>query len=230
MRNSTKIIQQEREYWTNKTEFEWLSEKGIANVLKLLPHTQGDVLELCSGSGMFTKHIQGNYNTYTCLDISMPLLDTLKKALPSIAIIEGNAEAPLLPPDSYDAVLVFAGLHHLTNITATLQNAHKLLRVGGTFMAFEPNKDCWYRLFMLPLRRLLKIYTEDEIFLSPGYLHKEMASAHFENITIDYVTPDYNPSRLSMLNKILAGCMKIASSLIPGRLGQSFFIISGRKK
>jgi len=56
-----------------------------------------------------------------------------------------------------------------------------------------------------------------------------MASAHFENITIDYVTPDYNPSRLNVLNKMLALCMKIASSFIPGRVGQSFFIIAGKK-
>jgi len=43
------------------------------------------VLELCSGSGMFTKYVKKEYNSYTCLDLSNTLLDKLNDFIPHIS-------------------------------------------------------------------------------------------------------------------------------------------------
>jgi len=226
----TKLIEREREYWEAVTEFEWLSESGIRSVLDMFPPINGDVLELCSGSGMFTRRIQEDYSSYTCLDLSQSLLDSLHKDLPNIIPTQGNAENPDFPATSFDMVLVFAGLHHIPDEAKAIKRAQELLRPGGVFVAFEPNADCWYRKPMLRMKRLLNLYTEDERFLKPGDIHQQMNNAGYKEIELKYLTPVYNPAHLrTRFNKILSGMMGIASNLNKASSWQSFFIILGYK-
>jgi ubiquinone/menaquinone biosynthesis C-methylase UbiE len=157
-------------------------------------------------------------------------LDSLHKELPKITPVQGNAEDPDFPPDSFDRVLVFAGLHHLPDEVRAIRNAYTLLRPGGIFMAFEPNLNCWYRKPMLNLKNLLKLYTEDERFLSPLDVHQAMETTGFDNIQTKFETPEYNPAHLnSALNKLLWKLMHVTSTLSAGPAWQSFFVIIGKK-
>ena len=226
----TKLLEREREYWEAVTEFEWLSEDGIRSVLGLFPPIHGDVLELCSGSGMFTRRIPEEYLSYTCLDLSQSLLDRLHTDLPNITPTQGNAENPEFPPASFDMVLVFAGLHHIPDEAKAIKRAQELLRPGGVFAAFEPNADCWYRKPMLRMKQLLNLYTEDERFLKPDDIHQQMKTAGYKEIELKYLTPVYNPAHLRTgFNKILSSMMMIASKLNNAPRWQSFFIILGYK-
>jgi ubiquinone/menaquinone biosynthesis C-methylase UbiE len=223
-------LAREAEYWEDRIEFEWLSERGIQSILDIVPPVRGDVLELCSGSGMFTKRIPDRYDSYTCLDLSGSLLERLYQVLPQIRPVQGNAEDPDFPPASFDMVLVFAGLHHLPDEVRAVRNGYNLLRTGGSFVAFEPNLDCWYRKPMLKLKNLLKLYTEDERFLSPQDVYQAMETVGFKNIQTKFETPEYNPAHLSsVLNKLLWKLMHLASSLGEGPAWQSFFVIIGKK-
>jgi len=228
--DQTKLLAREREYWEAVSEFEWLSESGIQSVLEMFPPIRGDVLELCSGSGMFTRRIPEDYSSYTCLDLSQSLLDSLHKDLPIITPVQGNAENPEFPPSSFDMVLVFAGLHHIPDEAKAISRAQELLRPGGVFAAFEPNADCWYRKPMLRMKRLLNLYTEDERFLKPGDVHQQMKTAGYNKIELKYRTPVYNPAHLrTRFNKILSGMMRITSNLNKAPSWQSFFIVLGYK-
>ncbi len=222
------IIKREREYWQYRSELEWLSEKGIKNVMSIIPPISGDILELCSGSGMFTKRIPPNYNTYTCLDLSHPLLKTLHKELPQIRPVQGNAEEPVFSTESFDMVLVFAGLHHLPDMDKAIHSAYRVLRPGGTFIAFEPNEDCWYRRPMLYMNSILDLYTDDERFLTPKEVTASLENSGFRDITAHYISPDYSHSHLStFFNKVLARMIRIASSLSSLPNWQSFFVVNG---
>jgi SAM-dependent methyltransferase len=223
-------LKRERAYWENHTRFEWLSQAGIQSVLNLIPPITGDVLELCSGSGMFTKRIPEIYRSYTCLDLSQTLLDSLNQSVPQITPVQGNAERPGFPPDTFDVVLVFAGLHHIPNENLAIQRSYPLLRPGGVFVAFEPNAGCWYRKPMLKMKHLLHLYTEDERFLQPVDIFNKMGAAGFGKIEIKYCTPEYNPAHLgSRLNKFLSALMRFASKLSTSPNWQSFFVITGQK-
>jgi ubiquinone/menaquinone biosynthesis C-methylase UbiE len=223
-------LAREREYWSACDEFEWLSEQGIQSVLNLLPPIQGDILELCSGSGMFTKRVPKQFTSYTCLDLSKSLLENLHKQLPEIIPVLGNAENPDFPSASFDMVLVFAGLHHIPDEAKVMRSAYKLLRPNGVFAAFEPNADCWYRKPMLRMKRLLKLYTEDERFLHPADIYQEMEKAQYKKIELKYLTPGYNPTHLrTTINHMLANLMRVASKLNNDPAWQSFFIIKGYK-
>jgi SAM-dependent methyltransferase len=224
------FLKRERDYWEALTEFEWLSESGIESVLDLLPPIRGDVLELCSGSGMFTKRVPKKFKSYTCLDLSQSLLDSLLRVCPDIIPVQGNAENPEFPPASFDMVLVFAGLHHIPDEDKAIENAYTLLRPGGLLVAFEPNADCWFRKPMLKLKKILNLYTDDERFLVPGDISQKMGSTGFKDIEIKYRTPEYNPEHLrTLLNKLLSRLMMIASRLNGAPNWQSFFVIVGTK-
>jgi SAM-dependent methyltransferase len=225
-----RILKRERAYWENRTRFEWLSPAGIQSVLDLIPPVRGDVLELCSGSGMFTRRIPATYDSYTCLDLSQTLLDHLNQSVPQIVPVQGNAERPGFPPDCFDTVLVFTGLHHIPNENLAIQRAYPLLRPGGVFVAFEPNAACWYRRPMLKMRHLLHLYTDDERFLRPADIFDKMEAAGFGKIEIKYCTPEYNPAHLgSRLNKFLSTLMQFAAKLSTAPNWQSFFVITGQK-
>jgi ubiquinone/menaquinone biosynthesis C-methylase UbiE len=142
----------------------------------------------------------------------------------------GNAENPAIVSSSFDLVLVFAGLHHLSNMTKAIQNGYRVLRSGGRFVAFEPNASCWYRKPMLRLKSILGLYTEDEKFLYPQKVKDQMEAAGFVDIEIKYLTPEYNPAHLrTLLNRTLAYLMKLAVSIHDGPHWQSFFIILGSR-
>jgi ubiquinone/menaquinone biosynthesis C-methylase UbiE len=223
-------LERERDYWEARTEFEWLSEREIRVILDIIPPMRGDILELCSGSGMFTKYIPERFRSYTCLDLSQSMLDGLHQMLPNITPVLGNAENLYFPPSSFDMVLVFAGLHHIPNEDLAIQNAYTVLRPGGAFVAFEPNDSCWYRRPMLKMKSLLDLYTADERFLKPNEMISKMKMAGFVDITTKYRTPEYNPAHLrTFINKFLSGMMQIASSLSDAPNWQSFFVITGKK-
>jgi len=222
-------LRRERKYWEAQDEFEWLSETGIETVLNLIPPITGDVLELCSGSGMFTKRIPGEFDSYTCLDLSRPLLENLQQTLPDIIPVVGNAENLNFLPSSFDRVLVFAGLHHVPNETRAIEAAFTLLRPGGLFIAFEPNANCWYRKPMLKFKDLLGLYTQDEHFLHPETIYQKMRLSGFKKVDLKYCTPEYNPAHLrTHLNKLLSSLMRIASNLSGSPSWQSFFVICGQ--
>ncbi|MBS3119040.1 class I SAM-dependent methyltransferase [Candidatus Woesearchaeota archaeon] len=228
MRDSIKITTKEKEYWENKEEFDWMPKKGILEILRKIPRPWGHVVELCAGSGMFTRYVDfRNCNTYTCLDISQRLLDKLKFSLPQVNILLGDAQNLNFKEKSIDCVYIYAGLHHLPRLDSCLLGSYKILKAEGKFICFEPNADCFYRFIMLKLRGLLGLYTEDEVFLNPLAITGKLNSIGFKNVKIKYVTPSYKLKHIGILYPLFI-IMKLIA-LLPGRRFQSFFIITCEK-
>ena len=46
------VIDREKEFWDQHEEFDWMAESSKRDVVAMLPRLEGDVLELCIGSGM----------------------------------------------------------------------------------------------------------------------------------------------------------------------------------
>ena len=229
--NNNVIHNREKAHHEGMGEFVWLSDDSIREVISRAPSITGkDILELCSGSGTFTCKMPHTFRSYICLDLSRSLLNTLKSKLPSTKIVQGDAEQPPFADASFDIVAVFAGLHHIPNLDNAVKNAYRLLRIDGQFVCFEPNSDCWYRRFMLPLKHFLGIkYTEDERFLRPRNIQQILDQHGFINVKCLFVTPNYRKEKLSILTLILAHIMKLAASVSSSSTWQSFFIMSGVK-
>lgn len=74
----------------------------------------------------------------------------------------GDLTRPLPPePEPYDVVMIIGGLHHCaTNLDGVLDNVARLLRPGGLFLMYEPNRRC----FLEGVRRFW--YRQDRYFLA----------------------------------------------------------------
>src|SRR4051794_8051118 len=153
------VIEREREFWDQHAEFDWMAERSKRDVVSMLPPLEGDVLELCIGSGMLTEYIPRVYRSYTGLDLSSTLLVTLRQRMPGLTLVHGNAEEPAFADASFDAVVVFAGLHPLPHYRRAIAQAHRLLRANGVFVCLEPSSRAWYRPPMELLRNWIGIYS-----------------------------------------------------------------------
>ena len=129
-----------------------MAEVSKRYVVQALPVLRGEVLELCVGSGMLTEHVPRTYSTYVGLDLSQSLLRTLRRKIPHLHLVNGDAEEVCFGNATFDAVLIFAGLHHLPRYEAAIANAYRVLRPGGVFICLEPSSRAWYRKPMELLR------------------------------------------------------------------------------
>jgi ubiquinone/menaquinone biosynthesis C-methylase UbiE len=224
------VIDREKEFWDQHEEFDWMAESSKRDVIAMLPRLEGDVLELCIGSGLLTEQVPKTYRSYTGLDLSDTLLATLRRKMPDVTLVQGNAEEPCFVDQSFDAVLVFAGLHHLPHFERTIAHAYRMLRRHGTFVCLEPSSRAWYRKPMELLRDWIGIYSEDEVFLDPRRVVTALRGAGFDQVQERYLTPVFNPAFLTPRNKVLARLLYLAAAMGRSSFTQSFFLITATRR
>jgi ubiquinone/menaquinone biosynthesis C-methylase UbiE len=223
------VIDREKQFWDQHEEFDWMAESSKRDVVARLPRLEGDVLELCIGSGMLTEHLPKTYRSYTGLDISETLLATLRRKMPHVTLVHGNAEEPDFADESFDAVLVFAGLHHLPHYQRAIAHAYRILRRNGIFVCLEPSNRAWYRKPMELLRDFIGIYSEDEVFLDPRRVGAALRDSGFGTVREHYLTPVFNPAFLTPRNRMLARLLYLAAAMGRSSFTQSFFLITALK-
>jgi SAM-dependent methyltransferase len=224
------VIDREKEFWDQHEEFDWMADSSKRDVIAMLPALKGDVLELCIGSGMLTEHVPKTYRSYTGLDLSDTLLDTLRRKMPALTLVQGNAEQLCFEDECFDAVLVFAGLHHLPHFERSIAQAHRVLRRKGIFICLEPSSRAWYRKPMELLRDWIGIYSEDEVFLDPRRVAMALRETGFDQVQERYLTPVFNPAFLTSRNKLLARVLYLAAAMGRSSFTQSFFLITATKQ
>jgi len=223
------VIEREREFWDQHEEFDWMAEESKRDVVALLPRLSGDVLELCVGSGMLTEHVAPGYRTYIGLDLSGTLLATLRRKMPDLTLVQGNAEDLCFRDASFDVVFVFAGFHHLPHYAQAIAQASRVLRPNGALVCLEPSSRAWYRPPMEWLRSWIGIYSDDEVFLDAREVAAVMQDNGFTDVQTRYLTPRFSPAFLTPKNRVLAYGLYAAAALGNSALTQSFFLLSGRK-
>jgi ubiquinone/menaquinone biosynthesis C-methylase UbiE len=223
------VVARERDFWDKHEEFDWMAEASKREVVRMLPRLQGDILELCIGSGMLTEHMPATYRSYTGLDLSSTLLATLAHRMPQLSLVQGNAEDLAFEDASFDAVVVFAGLHHLPHLERTITQAARVLRRNGTFVCLEPSSRAWYRTPMTWLRDWIGIYSEDEVFLDPRTVSAALRQAGFGDLRERYLTPRFSRAFLTPKNLVLANLLYLAAGMGGGSSTQSFFLLQATR-
>ena len=118
-------LQLERSYWESYQDYDWSSDETKAQAISRIPRLDGDILEICVGGGAFARRIPRTYRSYTGLDLSQSLLNALKSHMPHINAVHGDAQDLPFEDATYDAVLVFSGLHHLPRFEKTLADSYR---------------------------------------------------------------------------------------------------------
>jgi demethylmenaquinone methyltransferase/2-methoxy-6-polyprenyl-1,4-benzoquinol methylase len=102
------------------------------------------LLDLAGGTGdvAFRVADAGGPGTHvTVADINTEMLavgrERTAKARRNITFIEANAEKLPLPNKSFDAVTIAFGIRNVPRVDAALQEAHRVLKIGGRFLCLE---------------------------------------------------------------------------------------------
>jgi ubiquinone/menaquinone biosynthesis C-methylase UbiE len=98
------------------------------------------VIDLGCGSGAFTALLAGRGYDSFGLDISARLIELGRRKHPEIGFVTGDIERLPFPAASFDGVLLSGVVHHFPDPRACAAEVFRVLRPGGRFMAFDPNR------------------------------------------------------------------------------------------
>jgi ubiquinone/menaquinone biosynthesis C-methylase UbiE len=117
------------------------NDRLIESVVRLGKFPDGaNVVDLGCGSGVFTDVLRRRGYRCTGVDLSPKLIAIARQRYPGIEFIEGDVEGLPFPDASFDAVLLSGLVHHLPDASRCAAEVFRVLRPGGTFVAFDPNR------------------------------------------------------------------------------------------
>jgi ubiquinone/menaquinone biosynthesis C-methylase UbiE len=98
------------------------------------------VIDLGCGSGVFTDLLRRAAYDALGLDISPKLIALGRSRYPGLDLIEGDAENLPFGSASFDGVLLSGLVHHFPDPQRLAAETFRILKPGGRFMAFDPNR------------------------------------------------------------------------------------------
>jgi ubiquinone/menaquinone biosynthesis C-methylase UbiE len=98
------------------------------------------VADLGCGSGVFTDLLYRQGYDPVGLDISPKLIALGRAKYPTIEFIEGDVEQLPFSSASLDGVLLSGLVHHLPDPKLCANEVFRVLKPGGCFVAFDPNR------------------------------------------------------------------------------------------
>jgi demethylmenaquinone methyltransferase/2-methoxy-6-polyprenyl-1,4-benzoquinol methylase len=119
-----------------------------------------ELLDIAGGTGdvaLRVAAVGGSRTRVTVVDINPAMLAVGREravaARRNISFIAGNAEALPLPDRNFDAAAIAFGIRNVPRIDAALNEAHRVLKIGGHFLCLEfssvdvPGLDALYDFY-----------------------------------------------------------------------------------
>jgi ubiquinone/menaquinone biosynthesis C-methylase UbiE len=98
------------------------------------------IADLGCGSGAFTSLLARAGYDCVGLDISPKLIALGRRKFPAIEFTEGDIEHLPFPDASFDGVMLSGVVHHFPDPSRCAAEVFRVLRPGGRFVAFDPNR------------------------------------------------------------------------------------------
>jgi ubiquinone/menaquinone biosynthesis C-methylase UbiE len=98
------------------------------------------VADLGCGSGVFTDLLGRQGYHATGLDLSPKLIALARAKYSGVEFLEGDVEQLPFPDESLDGVLLSGLVHHLPDPARCAGEVYRVLKHGGSFAAFDPNR------------------------------------------------------------------------------------------
>lgn len=147
------------------------------------------VLEVAGGDGSDALQLQMRGMRVIQTDISIGMVSIAKKKLLSInssGFVVCDAENLPCKDNKLDAILIVAGLHHLSSPSAFFAEAKRALKPGGLLViGFEPNT--WQYTFVYPALKMIRRFVsyKDKVFPSSASIADQEAQGfsmkHFKD-------------------------------------------------
>lgn len=110
----------------------------VVRLLGLAPGAR--IADLGCGSGVFTNGVQQRGFNCIGVDLSPKLIGMARAKYPGVEFLEGDIERLPFEDGSFDGVVLAGVLHHLPDLTACAAEIRRILKPGGRFVAFDPNR------------------------------------------------------------------------------------------
>jgi len=126
-------------------DYDVLLPKAKADIISAFVRLSGlkpgaRVLDVGCGSGTFTGLLaERGYRTIG-LDISPKLIVLARQKFPDTTFVEGDAENMPFEAGQFDGVLLSGLAHHFPNPQRVAADVRRVLKPGGRFFAFDPNR------------------------------------------------------------------------------------------
>ena len=98
------------------------------------------IVDLGCGSGVFTDLLRRRGYQCVGVDLSPTLIAMARANFSGIEFRTGDIERLSFPDSSFDGVLLSGVLHHLPERSRCAAEVFRILRPGGKFVAFDPNR------------------------------------------------------------------------------------------
>lgn len=98
------------------------------------------VVDLGCGSGIFTSLLAKRGYIASGVDLSPKLIELARSQYPGIAFHVGDIEALDFADGSFDGVMLSGVVHHIPDARLCAREVARILRPGGAFYAFDPNR------------------------------------------------------------------------------------------
>ena len=98
------------------------------------------VADLGCGSGVFSDLLREQGYDVVGLDISPKLIALAREKYPKVEFFEGDVEQLPFPDGSLDGILLSGLVHHLPDPVRCASEVFRVLKPGGSFVAFDPNR------------------------------------------------------------------------------------------
>lgn len=148
------------------------------------------IIDIGCGSGVFTQLLREAGYRVVGLDISPKLVERGKDKYSGLELIVGDAEALPFADGTFDGVLLSGIVHHFPDPRQLASETYRVLRSGGRFMAFDPNRMnpfmYLYRDRSSPFYSSIGV-TENERPLLPKQAAAVFANAGF-SVATDYLS------------------------------------------
>lgn len=140
-----------------RTEIEFFDSHGAVDAYDVFtPASSSDLIDIClrlinlppgariadlgCGSGVFTDLMRQRGYNCVGVDLSAKLIGIGRAKYPKVEFIEGDVEHLPFPSASLDGILLSGIVHHLPDPSRCAAEAFRVLRPGGRFVAFDPNR------------------------------------------------------------------------------------------
>ena len=117
------------------------NDRLIDIVVRLIALGPGSrIADLGCGSGVFTDRLRQRGYQCVGVDLSPAMVRIAREKYHGLEFTEGDIEHLPFADASFDGVLLAGVLHHLPDRARCVAEIRRVLRPGGKFVAFDPNR------------------------------------------------------------------------------------------
>lgn len=227
------------DYEQNPSIFDACRQQEIDETLRSIA---GDrLLDIGCGTGNVLRRAKKHFRVCCGMDLSSSFMRELRRREPALRLAVAEAEWLPYRSESFDAVSMYALLHHLVDYRTALREAHRVLKPGGAlYIDHDPNYffgrfyHIYYRLRYLGRPGFGDEDTEASEWhhtrsggLNPQRISEYLSRLGFREVQIRYRITT-NPS-LPPAFKLVRSIMRALVRLYPFKSLHTHFCVLARK-